>query len=141
MTDEAEPFDCDDVTAQYLLCRRVLAKMTKAYDAEVEVIKTEQSRLEGLMMDYLDTHKVRSAPTMHGVFYKELEVKPSATDWTAFYAWIKEHDAFEFLHKRISSEQVKLYLDLHKNDPDGGLPPGIAILKEHKIKVRTGKEK
>lgn len=136
-----EPFDCDAVTEQYLKMRHIKAKMTKAYEDDKAVIEAEQERLESLMMGYLENHKVKSAPTIHGVFYKELQVKPSATDWTAFYKWIRENDAFEFLHKRISSEQVQLYLELHKNDPDGGLPPGIQVLKEHKIKVRTGKEK
>lgn len=136
-----EEINCDDITAEYLMLRRMLARMSKAYEAEKAIVVAEQERLESLMAAYLERHKVKSAPTIHGVFYKELSVKPSATDWTAFYNWIKENDAFEFLHKRISSEQVTLYLNLHKDDPDGGLPPGIAVLKEYKITVRTGKEK
>ena len=136
----AEEFDADAVTELYLKCRRAIANRTKAYDADVAILKAEQDRLAGLMMEFLDAHKIKSAPSTHGVFYKELEIKPAATDWTAFYNWIKENDAFEFLHKRISSEAVKNFMDRHKED-EVGLPPGVSVLKEYKVKVRTGKEK
>jgi hypothetical protein len=133
-----EEFDADDVTSQYLKIRRARARMSKAFDEDDAVMKAEQERLGALMLDFLNTHKIKSAPSKNGVFFKKLQVKASCSNWTAFYDWIKENDAFEFLHKRITTTEVDKYLEAHKED-EVSLPPGIAVIKDYIVEVRTGK--
>ena len=137
-----EPFDCDAMTAYWFRCKAAVAAMNKDNDERTAPVKAEMERVEGLMANYLAEHKVKNAATAHGTFYKELVVRPRATDWTAFYNWIKEHDAFQFLHKRITADEVSAFMEMHKDD-DVGLPPGIAVDKEYVIRVRinTSKEK
>ena len=136
----AEEFDADAMTEYYLRLRRMKAAMNKDNDTRIAPVSAEMARVEGVMLEFLDSHKMKSAPSAHGTIYKELDIKPRATDWTAFYNWIKEHDAFEFLHKRISAEAVSSYMELHKDD-DVSLPPGVDVMKEYVVRVRTGKEK
>lgn len=131
-----EVFDADAITGRYLMVRRAKARHAKDAKLREAVFDAELERLEGVMGSFLDAHKIKSAPSLHGLFYKELVVKPSATDWTAFYKWIRENDAFEFLHKRITAEQIATYMEAHKDD-DVSLPPGVAISKEYKVRVRT----
>ena len=130
-------FNADETTARYLLLRREIAQINKECGVLIAKRKAEMEELEGAMMIFLNDHKMKSAPSANGIFYKEFVVKPSATDWTAFYEWIKENDAFEFLHKRITAEAVAKYMEDHKDD-DVSLPPGVAVLTEYVVRVRTG---
>ncbi len=137
MSDE---FDCEAMTAYYLKCDRAVDAMNAENKKRIAPIKAEMERILGLMDNYLTVHKVKNASSKTGVFFRELDIKPRATDWTAFYAWIKENDAFEFLHKRITADSVAAYMEQHKDD-EVALPPGIAVEKSYVIRVRTGKEK
>ena len=136
MSDE---FDCEAMTAYYLKCKGVIAAMNADNKKRIAPVEAEMERVAGLMDSYLTTHKVKNASTSAGVFFREMTVKPRATDWTTFYNWIKENDAFEFLHKRITADAIAAYMDQHKDD-DVALPPGVAVEKEFVIRVRTGKE-
>lgn len=138
---EAQAFDADAVTERWLKCKSAISNLTADCKRRVKIIEAEQARLEGLMREFLDAHKMNSAPCKSGTFFKTMSVKPAATDWTVLYEWIKKHDAFHFLHKRISSEAVKDYMEEHKDDTEGGLPPGLSVIKDYDIIVRTGKEK
>lgn len=131
-------FDADAVTALYLKIRRKKAERKKEFDTWYADATADQEKLEGMMKDFLDQHGLKSAPSANGVFYKKVDIKPSAADWTVFYEWIKETNQFEFLHKRISVEAVKAYMEEHKDD-EMSLPPGINVLKEYVVRVRTGK--
>src|ERR1039458_7184153 len=119
-----EDFDADAMTSYFLGLKRACVNMDKDNEKRKEPAKLEMERVLALMGEFLDSHKMKSAPSKHGVFYKELEVRPRATDWTAFYNWIKQTDAFEFLHKRITADAVAAYMELHRDD-EVALPPGI----------------
>ena len=132
-------FDCEAATARWLVCKREIAQINTEVAVLVDKRKAEQAEIEARMDDYLTVHKVKNASTKAGVFFREMTVKPRATDWTAFYNWIKENDAFEFLHKRITADAVAAYMEQHKDD-EVALPPGVAVEKEFVVRVRTGKE-
>jgi hypothetical protein len=132
-----ESFDAEAATERYLMVKRAKARRAKAAKLEEAVFDDELERIAAQMGEYLESHKVKTAPTKAGVFYKEFVVKPSATDWTAFYEWIKKNDAFQFLHKRITADEVAKYMEEHKDD-DVSLPPGVAVMTEYVVRVRTG---
>ena len=136
MSDE---FDCNAATERWMVCKREIAQINKEVAVLIDKRKAEQAEIEARMDEYLTVHKVKNASTKAGVFFREMTVKPRATDWTAFYNWIKENDAFEFLHKRITADAVAAYMEQHKDD-EVALPPGVAVEKEFVVRVRTGKE-
>ena len=138
-TTVSDEFDCEAMTAYYLKCKGVVAAMNADNKKRIKPVEAEMERVAALMDEYLTTHKVKNASTKAGVFFREMDIKPRATDWTAFYAWIKENDAFEFLHKRITADAVAAYMEQHKDD-EVALPPGVAVEKSYVVRVRTGKE-
>jgi len=69
--------------------------------------------------------------TEAGEVVRERSMKPSAADWGAVYRFVVENDAFELLHKRLSSTFVEKYAKEHD-----ALPPGINVYTEFKVKVR-----
>lgn len=42
-----------------------------------------------------------------GTVKMKITEEPNPENWTQIYEYIKEHDAFELLHKRLGSEAVK----------------------------------
>jgi hypothetical protein len=121
---------------EYRAVRDARAARSAAAKKEDAAFKGVLDRIEMEMMSRLDADGAKSLATTEGTFYKEEQVQPSCTNWEEFYAWVREHDAFSALHKRISSEFIKTYMDDHK-DAEGNslLPPGIAVFREVVVKV------
>jgi hypothetical protein len=84
------------------------------------------------MLGYLNTHGMESVRTEGGTFFKQIEIKPNIVDDAAFFAWIKENDAFDAMQRRVAVGFVKQFMEAH-ND---GLPPGLAVSREAVVRVR-----
>ena len=61
---------------------------------------------------------------------------PTGQDWEAFYDWIKEHDAFDALERRIKRTFVSKYMD----DNDGAIPPGVNVFRRYTVEVRKNND-
>jgi hypothetical protein len=119
------------VAAVYLKMRDKCAAINKTAEADVAAIKAQMITLESVMLSALTQVGADSIRTESGTIYKEEILLPSAEDWQLVYAWIKENDTFEFLHKRITADAVKSYID-----QNGTPPPGVRVHREWKAHVR-----
>lgn len=124
--------DLARVVKAYTNLRDARTALKREYDEKDAQFKEAQGRLEAHMLDFLQKNNMDSVKTEAGTFYRQEEIKPSASDWTSFYGWIKEHDAFDALEKRVTKTFIKDYMDAH----DGGLPPGISVYREYVVRVR-----
>ena len=125
-------FDGDRVTRVFLKMRAARAKLKKEYEAADKVIKDQQERVEAAMLGFLNDHKIDSAPTSHGVFFKQLDIIPTGADWEKFYEWIVETNGFDFLERRIKKTSVRDYMNTNK----GALPPGVSVFSKYVVRVR-----
>lgn len=124
--------DLNRVTKAYVAIRDERSKIKKAYDTEDIALKEKLTLLEGVMLSHLNDSGTESVRTANGTFYKTEELKPSGSDWQAFYDWIKENDAFEALERRIKRDFIKEHMDTH----EGQLPPGVSVHREFVVRVR-----
>ena len=127
-----QTFDTDRVAAVYIKIRDKRGELKKAFEEEDKKLKEKLTRLEVTMLQFLDAHKLKSAPTTSGVFYKQEELTPTGADWEAFYAWVRENNAFDFLERRIKKTEIKAYMEEH----DGAIPPGVSVFREFVVRVR-----
>lgn len=109
--------------------RLELEKQIRDLEEQQEVIQTE------LLSICKDTG-TDGLKTQYGTVSRKLNKRYWTSDWDSFYAFIKEHDAFHFLHQRISNGNVDTFLaenpDLH--------PPGLQADAEYVVRVtRTRK--
>lgn len=95
-------------------------------------LKTKQELLEGQMLKHLLASNMDSVKTAAGTIYRQKTMKPAASDWDAFYSWIKENDAFDALERRIKAAFIKE----HMAENDGELPPGVSVYRENVARVR-----
>ena len=124
--------DFNRVTKAYVALRDKRSEIKKAYDAEDDTYKQKLAQLEGVMLGHLNSTGTESVRTENGTFYRTEELKPSGADWQAFYAWVRENDAFDALERRIKKDFVREYMESN----DGQLPPGVSVHREFVVRVR-----
>lgn len=126
--------DAERAARAYVKIREARSALAAKFKEEDEKLKHKLSLLEAGMLDFLNKTNQKSAKTEIGTFYKQLEILPTGSDWSAFYGWVKKNDAFEFLERRIKKTAVADFMEQN----DGNAPPGVSVLKEWKVVVRRG---
>jgi hypothetical protein len=76
--------------------------------------------IEGYMLRHLNQHGMESVRTEGGTFYKQEAIKPNIVDDVAFFAWVKDNDAFDALERRVKVGFIKEFAEAH----EGGCHPG-----------------
>lgn len=124
--------DADRVTHAFLNIRAAREALRQTYEKQDGDLKAKQAMLEAAMLGFLNDHKVDSAPTAHGVFFRQLDIIPQGADWDKFYDWIVETNGFDFLERRIKKTAVRDYMNTNK----GALPPGVNVFSRYVVRVR-----
>jgi hypothetical protein len=124
--------DMERVVRAYVNIRDARAKRKREWEAEDAKLSADQDRLGMFLLKHLNDAKVNSSSTNAGTFYKQKVVMPSASDWEAFYAWIAENNAFDFLERRIKRTAITEYMETNENR----LPPGVSTFDKYEVHVR-----
>jgi hypothetical protein len=122
----------DKITETYVKIRDARSTLKKQYEADDLKLKDQLETLDSFLLGKLQELGVESVRTAHGTVYQSLAVKPSCEDWTAFYAWIAENEAFDALERRVKKSFI---VDYMKDNADE-LPPGVIVLKEYTVTIR-----
>jgi hypothetical protein len=125
----------EDVTLEKLIeiDQKMKAKLS-ALSAEEKKIKAERDQIRQAMLTKMQADGLTTA-TIKGVgtAYLHKSVMPSIADDTAFFTWVKEHDAFEALERRVRSTFVQSYMEGH----EGKAPPGLNVFSQLEVRVRA----
>lgn len=132
-----EKIPVDRLVKIYVKIRDAKAAKVKAHDAEIKVLDTQMAQIATELKSRAQADGVEGYKTDFGTVYMAVNFKTSCQDWGAFYDWIKQNDAIDFLERRIASSKVKDFMETN----DGALPPGVSIFKELQARVRRATEK
>lgn len=127
----ADQVKLDKVAETYVKIRDARSTLKRQYEADDLALKAQLETLDSFLLDKLKTLGVESARTKYGTVYRYVEVKPSCQDWSGFYAWIAENEAFDALERRVKKTFITTYME----DNKGELPPGITVTQEYAVKV------
>ena len=111
-------------------------ELNRAHDEVIKDLDEKLERLKGVMLAELNNNNGEGIRTAAGTFFRKLEVIPTGQDWEAFYDWIKEHDAFDALERRIKRTFISKYMD----DNDGAIPPGVNVFRRYTVEVRKNND-
>jgi hypothetical protein len=132
-TDPAPTIDLSQVCETYRKIRDAKAEIKRAMEEKIAELDGKLEKLEGFMLQHLNTHGMDSVRTAGGTFYKQEDIRPNIVDDKAFYEWIKANDAFDALERRVKKTFVTEYMESH----EGKLPPpGIHVTREFVVRVR-----
>ena len=128
--------DYEKLVTAYRNIREHKQELNRAHDAIIKELDEKLEKLEGVMLAVLNDNKGEGVRTAAGTFFRKLEVIPTGSDWEAFYSWIKEHDAFDALERRIKRTFVSKYME----DNDGAIPPGVSVFRKYTVQVRKNND-
>lgn len=93
-----------------------------AADKVASQLKSEEHALQYELIAEMEESSLSSIGGKECIIKRKVKQRAIAADWPEFYAFIKEHDAFDLLHKRITDSAVLLRLE------DGVEVPGVSLL-------------
>lgn len=126
------PPDYEKAVRAFINIRTAKAAAMREAEKEDEKYEVMLNRLRIYFLEHLNSTNTKASRTDAGTFFKKLKVSPSAASWEVVYAYIKEHDAFDMLERRIKKKFVTDYRKLHK-----ALPPGVNVHEEWEVQVRA----
>lgn len=127
--------DIAKLTKAFVAIRDRRAEIKAAFDEEYNSLGLKMDRLAAELLRSLQEQKADSIRTEFGTVFRQEEVKPSCSDWSALDAWEKAHpeySASDILEKRVSKKFITAYMEAH----DGAVPPGVSVYREYVARVR-----
>ena len=131
----AERPDLDKLTAIYLKIRDTRAENKREFENVDKDLEEQQKMLAEQMLDTCKEMNADSIRTPHGTIIRSVKSKYWTGDWDSMYNFIKEHDAFGLLEKRLHQTNMKDFLN---ENPDV-MPMGLNVENEYTIVVRRAK--
>lgn len=113
--------------------REKIAELEK----QVKDVEAQRAKVQDALHEACKQLKVSSLKTKVGTLSRTVRTTYATTDWPSLYKFIFEHNVPEFLHKRLSSNNIKEFLEQHPELH----PPGLNTLNEYTISIRKSKDK
>lgn len=129
--------DLDEVNLEKLMQADINMR-EKIADLENQIKDIEQKRdqVQAALHEACKALNVSSLKTKVGTLSRTVSTSYVTNNWPALYEFIKEHDVPEFLHKRLSSSNIKEYLEANP----GLMPAGLSPMSKYTISIRKSKE-
>lgn len=134
-SEVAERPDLDQLTSIYLKIRDKRSELKREFENQDKDLEEQQKMLAEQMLDSCKELGADSIKTPHGTIIRSVKSKYWTGDWDSMYNFIKEHDAFGLLEKRLHQTNMKDFLNEH---PDV-MPMGLNVENEYTIVVRRAK--
>ena len=117
---------------------RIWREMEEAMDnlkAECEVkvkeIKVKQDKYSEVMLGQMRAMKADKMDTAMGEIVVKEQTHVNAADWEAIRRFVVEHNAWEFIQKRLTTTEI-----LKDVKAGGELPPGMSTYTDYKLSVK-----
>jgi hypothetical protein len=124
MTELAEPPvaapTLTDIAERYVALRDKKAQMDAEHKKKMEAINTAMNRCEAYLLATLNGMGVESVRTKGGTVSIQTATSATVADWPMVLDFIKQHELWAMLEKRVAKTVVAEYREEH-ND----IPPGI----------------
>lgn len=132
-TIEAQPsIPLDKLTEIYIKMRDRRNAAKREFEAQDKAIEEQMGMIESQMLEICKQNNANSIRTEHGTIIRQVKSRYWTNDWDSMYRFIKEHDAYGLLEKRLHQTHMKEFLS---ENPDK-LPMGLNTESEYTITVR-----
>jgi hypothetical protein len=125
----------DKLTEAYINIRDARAKLKQEYESQDKSLEETAKMLEQSMLDACKQLGVDSVRTPYGTIIRSVKSRYWTNDWDSMYRFIREHDAFALLEKRLHQSHMKEFLT---ENPDLQ-PAGLNVESEYTVVVRRAK--
>ena len=125
---ENEPVDVDRIVKVFVKMRDKKSELEK----EIKEISAQQEVLEQELLKLAAQMGTTGFKTEHGTTYISEETRFAMADDNTFVQFVKDTGNVELMERRVSSTNVKQYMENHA----GEVPPGLSWFKQDRMKIR-----
>lgn len=125
----------DKLTEVYIKMRDKRSELKQAFESSDGEIQDQMKLLEEQMLEACKSMSADSIRTKAGTIIRSTKTRYWTNDWDSMRTFIKEHDAFDLLEKRLHQTNMKQFLE---ENPEI-LPVGLNTDREFTIVVRRAK--
>jgi hypothetical protein len=137
MDSEVAPVALDALASVYLKMRDARDAVRREAEAKEKEIQEQMDVIEQQMLDACKTLGADSIRTPFGTIIRSVKSRYWTNDWDSMYRFIREHDAYGLLEKRLHQTHMKDFLE---ENPDV-FPEGVNVENSYTVVVRRSKEK
>jgi hypothetical protein len=118
----------EKLVAAYVKIREAIADK----NSEIDAMKEQQKMISDKLLEICNEQNMNGFQTPFGTVSRRVDSRYWTSDWDSMYKFIKEHDAFHLLEKRVHNTNMKEFLAENPNT----LPEGLQSKNEYVISVR-----
>lgn len=126
----------DQVVAAYITLRNQKDRIEAETKEKVRGIKEKMIKLEGWLMRKADEQGVSSFKTDSGTAFVTSVDFAQVADWDEVLEFVKTHEAYDMLERRVSKRAVRDYIESNK-----AVPPGVNYGSKLEVNVRKPTKK
>lgn len=109
----------DNVIAAYIKLRDKKEALESSVKEQTKELTEKMVKLENYLREQADAQGVTSFKTKHGTAFLTTTDFAAVADWDAVLDFVKTHDAYDMLERRVSKKAVRGYIDSMKQVPAG----------------------
>ena len=131
----ALPPQFDKLAEAFIKIRDARTAIKSEYEAKDKLLSEQAAVLEQSMLDACKQMGADSIRTPFGTIIRSVKSRYWTNDWDSMYRFIRDHDAFALLEKRLHQSHMKEFLT---ENPDLQ-PAGLNVENEYTVVVRRSK--
>jgi hypothetical protein len=120
-----------DATAMYIQLRDKKKEKDEAHKESLKKLNSAMERLEGALLEFLDTSRLQSSACAAGTVFKAMHTSATVTDKDVFMKFVKDTDQFEALDVKANKTFVAEYMEDNKE-----APPGVKVISIASVGVQ-----
>lgn len=123
-----------DVIRAYVKLRDQKAAIEAEARERVAEIKAKMAKLEAYIKMQMDAQGVTSLKSEYGTAFLTTTDYATVSDWDAVLEFIRKHEAYDLLEKRVSKLAVRNYIEQM-----GSVPPGVDYGTKVEVNIRRSR--
>ena len=121
----------DRAVEKFIALRDRKAQIIERHKAELAPYNDAMGRLEGLLLDALNTAHLDAMKAPAGTFFRKVTTSVTVSSWSETLAYIREHELWDLLEARVSKTMAQQIIE----DTDAAIP-GVIVRQVAEVQVR-----
>ena len=122
----------DQVIQALLHLRDKKDEIREIHKKQLAPLNIQIEKLEAWLLAKLQSEGLKNLKSEKGTAFTQMSTNVTCSDFAATLAWIKEHNAWDFLEGRVSKTVVQEFME----NNNGQIPPGVNVNQEVEVRVR-----
>ena len=133
--EEKQSVPVDKLAGIYIKIRDARAKLKSDYEAKDVELQEQMDVIEEQLLEACKSIGADSIRTAAGTVIRSVKNRYWTNDWDSMYSFVREHDAFGLLERRIHQTNMKQFIEENPKL----LPMGLNTDSRYSIVVRRSK--